>query len=405
MKKLSLFIMLLSLIAGCNKEISDFQETAMEETIKIPEATIFSEGTDISKFIGTERMTYDKNPVVLKSGGAVIRFGVWYPYISNNGVPPVSVLANEGIQVEFITGDINDAVLANLDVLFLGRAGMIGNWPTGAGIITNIESLIQWINQGGSIISESESVIFDSDHFRNINWSSKLSRIAGVWSTNPYGSDWPTGNEIVYITNPNHPVTEGLGSSFQFFGYTSGEVGAFIDIQRNPTAEMVAQLGGMPVIAANYGNGHSVYFPIACGWNFIWSQNPEYTKLFINAIKWFGPKTLQVEIDIQPGENPNYFKNDGNGVLPVAIFGNEKFDVTQVDASTIFLEGMSVNQVGSKKLYQVHINDLNMDGFKDLIVQIDDIAGTFTKESETAMLKGKLLNGINFEGTDKIIIL
>lgn len=404
MKNLFVFTILLLILWGCDTEKNEMTEIGDIQTGKLPGATILPEGYDIKKL---------HNPVAeppglalnrLKSGSANIRFGVWYPYISNNGVPPFSELLENNIEAQLITGNIDTTTMKNFDVIFIGRGGTIGKWPWGAGIITDIDALINWINEGGSIIGESESLIYDSDVWRGVNWSSRLSQIAGVWSSNPQGGDWPCGNEIVYITRPDHPVAEGLGSSFQFDGYSSGEVGAYLDTTRNPSAVMVARMGGMPVVASRYGAGHSVYFPIAVGWNPVWNQNPGYTKLFINAIKWCGPKTIQITIDVMPGTSPNYFNNNGHGVLPVAVWGSNTFDINLIDVSSIKLNDLPVNQVTKGGKYQAYSKDVNLDGFNDLVLQMDDVAGLFSTGTVIAVMTGKLNNGVSFKGSDEIIV-
>ena len=47
-----------------------------------------------------------------------------------------------------------------------------------------------------------------------------------------------------------------------------------------------------------------------------------------------------VGVDIKPGSESNCFNNDDNGVIRVAILGSGTFDVTQIDADSVSLEGM-----------------------------------------------------------------
>ena len=80
---------------------------------------------------------------------------------------------------------------------------------------------------------------------------------------------------------------------------------------------------------------------------------------------WF--PILGVDIDIKPGSDPNCFNNDGNGVIPVAILGSAAFEVTQVDDSTVILEGLAIKVAGKKGKLLSHIEDTNADGFDDLV--------------------------------------
>lgn len=48
-----------------------------------------------------------------------------------------------------------------------------------------------------------------------------------------------------------------------------------------------------------------------------------------------------VPVDIKPQSCPNPLNVEGKGILPVAILGTESFDVTQVDPSSVLLEGVA----------------------------------------------------------------
>jgi hypothetical protein len=117
------------------------------------------------------------------------------------------------------------------------------------------------------------------------------------------------------------------------------------------------------------------------------------------------PALIVVEIDIKPGSDPNCFNNDGHGVIPVAILGSADFDVTSIDPATVALESLAVRAAGRKGNLQAHIEDVNGDGFADLVVQIEDSDGAFNIGSGTATLTGQLLDGTPFEGTDDICIV
>jgi hypothetical protein len=52
-----------------------------------------------------------------------------------------------------------------------------------------------------------------------------------------------------------------------------------------------------------------------------------------------------------------------------------------------------------------HVEDVNGDGFDDLVLQIEDVAGTFTSGSGTATLTGHLFDGTPFEGSDDICVV
>jgi len=112
---------------------------------------------------------------------------------------------------------------------------------------------------------------------------------------------------------------------------------------------------------------------------------------------------IAVDIDIKPGSDPNCFNNDGNGVIPVAILGSASFDATQVDPLTLSLDGQSVKTKGNGAP-QASVEDVNNDGFDDLVVKIIDTDGTYTVGTVTATLTGQLFDGVSIVGSDSICI-
>ena len=124
---------------------------------------------------------------------------------------------------------------------------------------------------------------------------------------------------------------------------------------------------------------------------------------------------VAVGIDIKPGRDPNCFNSNGHGVIPVAILGTVDFDVAAVDAATVKLEGLAVEERGRRKRgrrnkLRAHFTDVSgpngiPDGFVDLVLQFKDKEGEFTSESSTANLTGYLLDGTEIVGSDGICIV
>jgi len=111
----------------------------------------------------------------------------------------------------------------------------------------------------------------------------------------------------------------------------------------------------------------------------------------------------RINIDIKPGSDPNCFNNDGHGVIPVAILGSDTFVVTNVDTTTLTLDSQEVKTKGNGDP-QTNIEDVNGDGFNDLVVKIIDTDGTYLVGTGTATLTGNLFDGTPIEGTDSICI-
>ena len=111
-----------------------------------------------------------------------------------------------------------------------------------------------------------------------------------------------------------------------------------------------------------------------------------------------------VSIDIKPGSDPNCFNNNGHGVIPVAILSSPDFDATQVDPTSVSLDGQSIRIVGKGKTL-AHIEDANGDGLDDLVVQIEDEDGIYLEGDTLATIMGDTLDGTSIVGTDEICIV
>ena len=112
-----------------------------------------------------------------------------------------------------------------------------------------------------------------------------------------------------------------------------------------------------------------------------------------------------VEIDIKPGSEPNCFNNDGHGVIPVAILGSAEFDVTTIDAGSVMLQGLAVKAVGKSNKLLAHYEDVDSDGYDDLVVQIEDDDLVFEEGDTTGTVTGNLNNGMPIQGSDTICIV
>jgi len=112
----------------------------------------------------------------------------------------------------------------------------------------------------------------------------------------------------------------------------------------------------------------------------------------------------QVTVDIKPMSDPNGINNDGHGVIPVAILGSVTLDVTTINPATVALDGMAVKFRGKSMTAQASYKDYNLDGYMDLIVQIEDVDGAFTLGQTIGTVTGLFINGDKFVGTDSLKI-
>jgi hypothetical protein len=211
--------------------------------------------------------------------------GIWYPYTSSQGVPPISAFNARGLSASLIDGDLTNAALSTYDVLFIGRNGT-GNWGGDNVAITDIDALINWVDAGGGIVSESTSPIYESDSVKGEPWSSRISEVLGVTGAQSC-CDSGVSNPTITITNPAHPIAQGIPASFTLNGTHAYNTTSAIDTAKNPTAVQVGTTNSNPIIASQYGAGYGVYFPAAVGYQGMdWDNNVDYENLFLNGIQY-----------------------------------------------------------------------------------------------------------------------
>lgn len=174
--------------------------------------------------------------------------------------------------------------------------------------------------------------------------------------------------------------------------------------------------------------------PDPAGWTITWSENYEVVTLGHNDFQqstvyyasvssaddlagnplkdspysWeFTTKNtwIPVLIDIKPGDTINSINNDGNGIIPVAIYGSATFNVMLIDPTSVYLDSQAVRAVGRSGKLQASFDDINDDGYLDMIVQIEDIDGTYQEGDTIATLTGLTYTGQFFRGSDAIRIV
>jgi len=136
---------------------------------------------------------------------------------------------------------------------------------------------------------------------------------------------------------------------------------------------------------------------------------------------------IGIKLDIKPQSCPNPLNVKSKGVLPVAILGTAYFDVTQVDPSTILLEGKvvplrwSFEDVAAPSGDLIDVNDPDCslcsdegpDGYPDLVLKFDTqavvdadaISDAEDGECVILTLTGKLDDDTFIMGKDVVRIL
>ncbi len=111
---------------------------------------------------------------------------------------------------------------------------------------------------------------------------------------------------------------------------------------------------------------------------------------------------LSLNIDIKPGSDPNCFNSNNHGVIPIAILGSADFDVTIINPSTVQLDGQEV-RIKGKSGNSGSFEDVNDDGFTDLVVQIID-EGAYTVGDSMGIVTAETWSGELIGGQDSICI-
>jgi hypothetical protein len=124
-----------------------------------------------------------------------------------------------------------------------------------------------------------------------------------------------------------------------------------------------------------------------------------------------------IAIDIKPHSCPNAFNPGANGVLTVAILGTALFDVNEMDAGTIVVNGASpirssIEDVSTRVVSgtECGCNKQGADGFDDLVLKFNReaiVPETATNEclpQRTITLLGRTFHGALVQGSDCVVI-
>jgi photosystem II stability/assembly factor-like uncharacterized protein len=139
--------------------------------------------------------------------------------------------------------------------------------------------------------------------------------------------------------------------------------------------------------------------------------NGTSTKLFAVAYGYgiyvigLGDGITQVAIDIKPGSDANSVNPRSNGVIPMALLGSEDFDIHDVDVTTLTFGPAGAtpkHDLTDEWSYSEHVEDVNLDGFMDLVTHYPTRDTGIGCGDTEAALSGELLDGRPFEGTDEI---
>jgi len=112
------------------------------------------------------------------------------------------------------------------------------------------------------------------------------------------------------------------------------------------------------------------------------------------------PSAVAIALDIKPGSDLNSVNLRSGGLLPVAVLSTAEFDATQVDSQSV-----TFGPGGAKEAHGVgHIEDVNDDGWLDLLLHFEVQATGLRCGDTEARLTGETSGGEAIEGTDAVRI-
>lgn len=162
----------------------------------------------------------------------------------------------------------------------------------------------------------------------------------------------------------------------------------------NEARNLIAVSAQRDVVAINVFPGVTAAIPKSAG----------VFRTFANACSVVA--ILEVDIDVRPGNFVNQINLNSHAAIPVAIYGSEFLDVTEIDTSTLTFADAGVKVVGKKDKELCQIEDIDLDLYDDLICKFDAFdLGALDGASTEATVKGSLVSGRRFRGTDTVTIL
>ena len=114
---------------------------------------------------------------------------------------------------------------------------------------------------------------------------------------------------------------------------------------------------------------------------------------------------IALTIDIKPGSDRNSINPNSKGVIPVAILGSASFDVTTVDVTTLAFgpDGATpAHDLTDPLVYANHLQDVNGDGFTDLVSHYRTQDTGIAKGDTEACLTGETTGGVAIWSCDAI---
>lgn len=113
------------------------------------------------------------------------------------------------------------------------------------------------------------------------------------------------------------------------------------------------------------------------------------------------PAWIPVEVDVKPGDDVNPINPKSPGTIPVAILGSADFDVAEIDPYSLSFAGLAVRVLPNGRA-QCSFEDVNGDGYIDLVCQFLNDRSAWFPGMTTAALTGSLWDDTAIQGSDQI---
>jgi hypothetical protein len=121
----------------------------------------------------------------------------------------------------------------------------------------------------------------------------------------------------------------------------------------------------------------------------------------VDNMRWVGLATqaMAVDIDVRPGSEKNPIQLRSRGVVPVVLYGDEGFDVENVDA-----ESLAFGPGGAEPAHRgtPHFADIDADGIMDMLIHHSVAQTGIAVGDVEACLTGETVDGQVFEGCDLV---
>ena len=120
----------------------------------------------------------------------------------------------------------------------------------------------------------------------------------------------------------------------------------------------------------------------------------------------FKPDVLSVAIDVKPGVSASEgcVSVGGKGTIPVALLGSATFNVKDVRLDDSLQFGALATRMHKGKP-QCAVSRVNADAYDDLVCHFDNSPAGWQPGQTSAVLSGKLVNGVPIQGSESICLI